>query len=32
MWSRLVLSRHLLSETIGGVILGLLGASCFLWL
>ncbi len=32
IWSRLVLSRHIVSETIGGVILGLLGASFFLWL
>lgn len=32
IWSRLVLSRHVLSETIGGMILGLFGASCFLWL
>jgi len=31
IWSRLVLSRHVISETIGGLVLGLLGAACFLW-
>ncbi len=31
VWSRLVLSRHVLSETIAGGVLGLLGAACFLW-
>lgn len=30
IWSRLVLSRHVLSETIAGVILGLMGAGCIL--
>ena len=32
IWSRLVLSRHVLSEAIGGVVLGLLGAGCLLGL
>jgi len=32
IWSWLVLSRHVFSETVGGVILGVLGAVCFLWL
>ncbi len=32
IWSRLVLSRHVFSETVGGVILGGSGAACFLWL
>ncbi len=32
IWSRLVLSRHVLSETIGGVVLGVAAASCMLWL
>jgi hypothetical protein len=32
IWSRLVLSRHVFSETIGGVILGVCGAGCLLWL
>src|ERR1019366_4132383 len=29
IWSRLVLSRHVLSEAIGGVMLGSAGAACF---
>jgi hypothetical protein len=32
IWSRVVLSRHVFSKTIGGVILGGLGAACFIWL
>lgn len=32
VWSRLVLSRHLLSETIGGMILGALGAAYLIFL
>ncbi len=32
VWSRLVLSRHVLSETVGGIALGLLGAACLVWL
>ena len=32
IWSRLVLSRHALSETIGGAVLGVVGASCLTWL
>jgi hypothetical protein len=32
IWSRLVLSRHLFSETVGGVILGGVGAAGFVWL
>ena len=32
IWSRLVLSRHVLSETVAGAILGGTGAACFLWL
>jgi hypothetical protein len=32
IWSRLVLSRHVVSETIGGAILGLSGAARFIWL
>jgi hypothetical protein len=32
IWSRLILSRHLLSETLGGVILGVGGAACLIWL
>jgi len=32
IWSRLVLLRHVVSEIIGGVILGLFGAACFIWL
>jgi hypothetical protein len=30
IWSRLVLSRHVLSETIGGLILGGFGAGCLI--
>jgi membrane-associated phospholipid phosphatase len=32
IWSRLVLSRHVFSEAIGGAMLGLAGAACFMWL
>ena len=32
MWSRLVLSRHVLSETIGGTLLGAAGAASLIWL
>jgi hypothetical protein len=32
IWSRLVLSRHALSETFAGVALGVIGASCVIWL
>ena len=32
VWSRIVLSRHVLSETVGGIFLGTLGAVCFRWL
>jgi len=32
IWSRLVLSRHVLSEAIGGVVLGSAGAACLIWL
>ena len=31
IWSRLVLSRHVLSETIGGMILGGCGATYLIW-
>ena len=31
IWSRLVLSRHVLSETIGGLILGGCGATYLIW-
>jgi hypothetical protein len=31
IWSRLVLSRHVLSETIGGLILGSCGATYLMW-
>jgi hypothetical protein len=31
IWSRLVLSRHVLSETLGGVILGGASAACLIW-
>ena len=32
VWSRIVLSRHALSETVGGILLGALGAAGFIWL
>jgi hypothetical protein len=32
IWSRIVLSRHVFSETVGGVVLGVLGALGFMWL
>jgi hypothetical protein len=32
VWSRLILSRHVLSETFGGILLGATTAIAFLWL
>jgi hypothetical protein len=32
IWSRLVLSRHVLCETIGGLILGGCGATYLMWM
>lgn len=32
MWSRLVLSRHVISEVCAGALLGLAGAAGFIWL
>ena len=32
IWSRITLSRHAFSETVGGVVLGALGASAVMWL
>jgi hypothetical protein len=31
IWSRIVLSRHVFSEALGGILMGTLAAACFIW-